>query len=115
MSEKNPVNTAFIEALSQVELDDRLFNKLLQHSARKDGTLKPEALVRISWIVKFIRDYGFDVKQIDSEVPAGRVGRAADSGSDTVFADIVIYRDTARKEPFVVMETKAPTDKTGLK
>jgi type I restriction enzyme M protein len=65
--------------------------------------------------VRFILEYGYDVKQIDIEVPAGRVGRAAESGSDTVFADIVIYRDQARKEPFVVMETKAPSDKTGLR
>src|SRR5688572_21063771 len=97
--DRPPVDkTAFIEALSSVELDDRLFNKLLQHSVRKDGTLKPEAVVRIRWVVRFIREYGYDVKQIDIEVPAGRVGRAAESGSDTVFADIVIYRDQARKE-----------------
>jgi hypothetical protein len=76
----------FIEALAGVELDERLFYKLLQHSARADGTLKPEGRVRVSWIAKFISDYGYSSKQIDIEVPAGRIGRAAEYGSDTVFA-----------------------------
>ncbi|HUY14385.1 MAG TPA: N-6 DNA methylase [Terriglobia bacterium] len=103
-----------LEAIDGVEIDERLFAKLLQHSTRSDGSLKPEAQVRVSWIVRFIREYGYSSKQIDIEVPAGRIGRAADSGSDTVFADIVIYRDNAHKEPFCVMETKAPGQKKGI-
>ncbi len=70
--------------------------------------------MRVGWIVRLIREYGYTSRQIDIEVPAGRIGRAADSGSDTVFADIVIYRDQAHKEPFFVMETKAPHDKKGI-
>jgi type I restriction enzyme M protein len=103
-----------MQALKGVEIDQRLFDKLLRLSTRKDGTLKPEAKVRIAWIVKFIRQYRYDSEQIDIEVAAGRVGRAAESGSDTVFADIVIYRDPVRTEPFVVMETKAPGQKGGV-
>jgi len=107
--------TAYLlEALGGVVLDDHLFDRLLQHSTRSDGTLKPEAVVRVGWIARLIREYGYTSRQIDIEVPAGRIGRAADSGSDTVFADIVIYRDTAHKEPFFVMETKAPHDKKGI-
>jgi len=102
------------DALDGVELDDRLFGRVLQHSTRGDGTLKPEALVRVGWIARLIREYGYSSRQIDIEVPAGRVGRAADSGGDTVFADIVVYRDHAHKEPFFVMETKAPGEKKGL-
>jgi len=105
----------FINALDGVELDERLFAKLLQHSTRKDGSLKPEAKVRISWIVKFIREYGYESRQIDIEVPSGRIGRAAESGSDTVYADIVVYRDTNQTEAFIVMETKAPGENKGLR
>jgi len=104
----------FVAALDGVELDNKLHEKLLKHSIRKDGSLKPEAKVRVGWIVKLIREYGYESKQIDIEIPAGRVGRAAESSVDTVFADIVVYRDSARKEPFVVMETKAPKQKGGL-
>ena len=32
----------------------------------------------------------------------------------TVFADIVAYRDHQRREPFLVVETKAPNEKTGI-
>ena len=88
----------FTQALEEVILDTRLHEKLFKHSTRKDGSLKPEAKVRIAWIVKLIREYGYESKQIDIEVPAGRIGRAAESGNDTVFADIVVYRDFTRKE-----------------
>jgi type I restriction enzyme M protein len=111
-----PTNTVpLVEALDGIDIDERLFARLLQHSARSDGSLKPEAQVRVAWIVRFIREYGYDSRQIDIEVPAGRVGRAAESGSDTVFADVVLYRDHARKEPFLVMETKAPGEKGGVR
>ncbi|MEX2109082.1 MAG: N-6 DNA methylase [Gemmatimonadaceae bacterium] len=110
-----PRNAAYLlDALDGVELDDRLFGRVLQYSTRSDGTLKPEAVVRVGWIARLIREYGYSSRQIEIEVPAGRVGRAADSGGDTVFADIVVYRDHAHKEPFFVLETKAPGEKKGV-
>jgi type I restriction and modification enzyme subunit R-like protein len=113
--ESGPDCSDFYSVLYGVELDDRITLKLKLHLTRKDGTCKPEALVRLNWIVRLIRDYGYDTKQLDIEVAAGRVGRAAESPRDTVHADIVVFRDSFRKESFVVMETKAPTEKTGLR
>ena len=110
---RNPVE--FTQALEEVVLDTRLHEKLFKHSTRGDGSLKPEAKVRIAWIVKLIRDYGYESKKIDIEVPAGRIGRAAESGSDTVFADIVVYRDFTWKECLFVIETKAPGEKGGIR
>ena len=108
-------DAALKEALDGVRLHDALQAKLLQHDVRIDGTLKPEGAVRVAWIRKLIGHYGFDSKQIDIEVPAGRVGRAAHPGAgDTVFADVVVYRDDQHSEPFVVVETKKPDEQAGL-
>ena len=110
---RNPI--AFTRALEGVGLDTKLHEKLFKHSTRRDGSLKPEAEVRIDWVIKLIREYGYESRQIDIEVPAGRIGRAAESGSDTVFADIVVYRDFTRKECLVVIETKAPRERRGIR
>jgi len=72
----------------------------------------PEGQIRCQWTLRLITEYKFDSEQIDIEVPAG-AGRAAESSS--IFADIVAYRDKARKEPFIVIETKQPGEKTGIK
>jgi type I restriction enzyme M protein len=74
--------------------------------------LAPEGRVRVQWVLRLIQEYNFDPEQIDIQVPAG-AGRAAESSS--VFADIVAYRDKARKEPLAVIETKRPGEKAGVK
>lgn len=102
-------------ALGGVQIEGRLFDKLILYDVRADGTLKPEGEVRVSWIVRLVQEYGFESKQIDIEVAAGRIGRAADLPSaDTVYADIVVFRDTERTEPFVVIETKPPDERGGV-
>ena len=109
-------HSALRQLLADTPIDDRLYSKLFMHSVRDDGTLKPEARVRVEWIVTFITQYGYSSRQIDIEVAAGRIGRAAELGSpDTVFADIVLYRNEARTEPFVVMETRAPRYTEGIR
>ena len=40
--------------------------------------------------------------------------QGANAEHSTVFADIVAYRDPQRREPFLVVETKAPNDRTGI-
>ena len=110
---RNPIE--FTQALEGAGLDTKLHEKLFKHSTRRDGSLKPEAKVRIARIIKLISEYGYESRQIDIEVPAGRIGRAAESGSDTVFADIVVYRDFTRKECLFIIETKAPHEKGGIR
>ncbi len=110
---RNPIE--FTQALDGVELHTKLHEKLFKHSTRRDGSLKPEAKVRIAWIIKLIREYGYESRQIDIEVSAGRIGRAAESGNDTVFADIVVYRDFTSKECLFVIETKAPRERKGIR
>ncbi len=73
---------------------------------------QPEGSVRAHWVARLISEYGYTQEQIALEVPAG-AGRNAERS--TVFADIVTYRDRRRKEPFLVVETKAPTETAGIK
>ena len=73
---------------------------------------KPEGRVRREWVLRLIREYGFTSEQLDVEVAAG-VGRSAESSA--VFADIVAYRDEHRRQPFIVIETKRPGEKSGVK
>ena len=74
--------------------------------------MTPEGEVRAKWVLKLIDEYGFSPDQIDVNVPAG-AGRNAEKS--TVTADIVAYRDHARKEPFITVETKRPDELSGVK
>ncbi len=73
---------------------------------------KPEGRVRAQWVLRLVQEYGYHSEQLDVNVAAG-AGR--DAERSTVFADIVAYRDHARKEPFIVVETKRPAEKAGVK
>ena len=73
---------------------------------------QPEGNVRARWVAKLIIEYGYKQEQLALNVPAG-AGRNAELS--TVFADIVAYRDSRRQEPFLVVETKSPTESKGIK
>ena len=73
---------------------------------------QPEGKVRAQWVAKLINEYGYSQEQLALNVAAG-AGR--DAEKSTIFADIVAYRDKRRREPFLVVETKAPTESGGVK
>lgn len=74
---------------------------------------KPEGKIRVLWIKRLINEYAYPVNQIDINVAAG-VGRDAGKRNTPVRADIVVYRDSYKTQPFVVVETKAPKKTDGL-
>ena len=75
---------------------------------------RPEGEVEVRWIHKLITHYSYASEQIALQVPAGAGRNAAKS---VVYADIVVYRDKHKREPFVVIETKKPgsSDYQGVK
>ncbi len=85
-------------------LTDRLSKKLNAEWSQ------PEGKVRAQWVAKLINEYGYSQEQLALNVAAG-AGR--DAEKSTIFADIVAYRDKRRREPFLVVETKAPTESRG--
>jgi hypothetical protein len=71
-------------------------------SARLD---EPEQRVRLLWVALLVFRYGYDSRQIEIEVPVP-VGTQAGRRGQGPRADIVVYRDKRRTEPFIVVETK---------
>jgi len=64
---------------------------------------EPEGEVEALWVHRLITHYLYHPDQIALQRPAG-AGRNA--SSSVVTADIVVYRDKKRKEPFIVVEVK---------
>ena len=64
---------------------------------------QPEGDVECKWVHKLIAHYLYHPNQLKLQVAAGAGRNAAKS---TVWADIVVYRDKERKEPFIVVEVK---------
>lgn len=93
--------------LKALGLSERIVNVLVSERYRQEGK------VRIQYVVKLIKDWHFPASQLDINVGAG-VGREAGKRNTPVRADIVIYRDENLTEPFLVAETKAPNEKSGI-
>lgn len=96
-----------IRDLDKLGLSERIIKVLI---GEKD---KPEGKIRILWIRKLVTEYGYPASQLDINVPAG-VGRDAGKRNTPAYADIVVYRNQVKTQPFVIVETKAPNKKQGL-
>jgi type I restriction enzyme M protein len=75
---------------------------------------RPEGDVEVRWVHKLVTHYMYSPHQLACGVSAGAGRNAATSA---VTADIVVYRDQHRKEPFIVVEVKKPgeNEKKGIK
>jgi len=85
----------------------KIRQSLLKKIARKIH--EPEEKVRYYWIQKMVNEYGYNSNQIDINIPAG-VGR----NRSNVYADIVVFRDIEKTEPFIVGEVKKEGDRDGM-
>lgn len=69
---------------------------------------KPEEIIRQLWLYKLHNDYGYPFEQIETEKSV-HFGREI----HTKAADIVIYKKD-KITPYIIIETKSPTDKKGI-
>lgn len=107
------------QSINQPNLFNDLLNEISSYSNKKirtelmDKILKkihePEEKVRYFWIQKLINEYGYESNQIDINIPAG-----AGRNRSNIYADIVVYRDSERTEPFIVGEVKKEGEKDGI-
>lgn len=89
------------EEFESLFTDIKLPKDVAQRLEQVHGT--PEGDVEARWVHKLITEYFYAPEQIALQRPAGAGRNAATS---VVFADIVVYRDTKRREPFIIVEAK---------
>ena len=75
----------------------------------EDGKSNPEEIVRQLWVYKLITHYGYSRDEIELEKP---ITFGTDTGSK--FADIIVYTNTEKTTPKIVLEIKKPKRKDGI-
>jgi len=93
-------------AMTEAEFEDLFDGISLPAHLKKRLTkvcVEPEGEVEAKWVHRLIAEYLYHPNQLDLQAPAG-AGRNATKGN--VVADIVVYRDKKRTQPFIVLEVK---------
>jgi type I restriction enzyme M protein len=75
----------------------------------EDGKSNPEEIVRQLWVYKLIHFYNYKVEQIVCEIP---IQYGVDVNAK--FADIAVYRNTAKETVKLLFEIKKPKRKDGI-
>lgn len=73
------------------------------------GKANPEEIVRQLWVYKLIHQYGYQVDEIELEAS---VQFGTEVG--TKAADIIVYTDTTKETPKVIVECKKPKRRDGI-
>ncbi|MGC4250649.1 MAG: type I restriction enzyme HsdR N-terminal domain-containing protein [Sphingobium sp.] len=82
-----------------ISIDSEFKNVAYRAQNKKYRLSDPEEIVRAGAYVSLVLDYGYPAEQLDVEFPVPhRV--------PSLTADIVVFKDEARKSPFIVVETK---------
>src|ERR1035438_3267937 len=73
------------------------------------GKSAPEEIVRQLWVYKLIQQYGYKADEIDLE-------KSVQFGTEvgTKAADIIVYADTTKVTPKIIVECKKPKRKDGI-
>lgn len=73
------------------------------------GKSAPEEIVRQLWVYKLIHQYGYKVEEIDLE-------KGVQFGTEvgTKAADIIVYTDSTKVTPKIIVECKKPKRKDGI-
>jgi len=75
----------------------------------EDGKTAPEEIVRQLWVYKLIHQYGYKFDEIDLEK-----GVQFGTEINTKAADIIVYSDTSKITPKIIIECKKPKRKDGI-
>jgi len=75
----------------------------------EDGKSSPEEIVRQLWVYKLIHNYGYKNDEIELE-------KSIHFGTEvgTKAADIVVYTDSTKQTPKIILEVKKPKRKDGI-
>jgi type I restriction enzyme M protein len=75
----------------------------------KDGKSAPEEIVRQLWVYKLIHQYGYNNNEIDLEASV-QFGIEVNAKA----ADIIVYTDSTKETPKIIVECKKPNRKDGI-
>jgi type I restriction enzyme M protein len=75
----------------------------------EDGKTSPEEIVRQLWVYKLIHQYGYKADEIDLE-------KGVQFGTEvgTKSADIIVYSESSKITPKIIIECKKPKRKEGI-
>ncbi|SER35434.1 type I restriction enzyme M protein [Nitrosomonas sp. Nm51] len=75
----------------------------------EDGKSAPEEIVRQLWVYKLMHQYSYKADEIDLE-------KSVQFGTEvgTKAADIIVYTDTTKNTPKIIVECKKPKRKDGI-
>ncbi|MBD8564334.1 N-6 DNA methylase [Oxalobacteraceae sp. CFBP 8763] len=75
----------------------------------ENGKSAPEEIVRQLWVYKLITHYGYKIDEIDLE-------KSVQFGTEigTKSADIIVYADSTKATPKIIVECKKPKRKDGI-
>lgn len=75
----------------------------------EEGKAGPEEIVRQLWVYKLINQYGYKADEIDLE-------KSVQFGTEvgTKSADIIVYSDSSKLTPKIIIECKKPKRKDGI-
>ncbi|MBS3952339.1 MAG: N-6 DNA methylase [Methylomicrobium sp.] len=75
----------------------------------EDGKCSPEEIVRQLWVYKLINQYSYKADEIDLE-------KSVQFGTEvgTKSADIIVYSDSSKSTPKIIIECKKPKRKDGI-
>lgn len=75
----------------------------------EDGKANPEEIVRQLWVYKLMQQYGYKADEIDLE-------KSVQFGIEvgTKAADIIVYSDSSKATPKIIIECKKPKRKDGI-
>jgi type I restriction enzyme M protein len=79
------------------------------HVYAEGGKSAPEEIVRQLWVYKLIHQYGYKIDEIDLE-------KSIQFGTEvgTKAADIIVYTDSTKVTPKIIVECKKPKRKDGI-
>lgn len=78
----------------------------------KQIELKPEEVVRQLFLMKLTTEYGYPKERIALEYHIKSVGRDKKERDDR--ADIVVFTDNTKQQPYIIVEVKRPKETNGF-
>jgi type I restriction enzyme M protein len=83
-----------------IRFDDEKKNIYYLHQNKRRNYTNPEEQIQAETFLKLVLEYGYPVEHIEQFVPVKM-------GSSSKEAGIIVYKNAARTQPYIVIECKS--------